>query len=393
MKSFAVVLVCYNRLGGVRRLLKSLETADYAGRNDIHLIFSIDRSGSDEIEQFAKEYTWKFGEKHIRTFPERQGLKKHILSCGDFTEQYDIVTILEDDIYLSSSFYRYAYAAADFYFDDDNVAGISLYGFQKNWLDWVVRFEPQKYGEFDTYFMKIAQSWGEVWTNRKWAAFKEWLKDNEDFKKDNEDVPYALLTFPESSWLKYHDKYLIKADKYFVYPYYSYSTNFSDTGEHANFCTTDHQVELMYGKTEFKFPEFNEKSIKYDQYMNREGLEEYLGVKKEDLCVDFWGTKPKSDKRYLLSIDFKPYKAVKSYQLSLRPIEMAVINGIKGNGIYLYDTFEKADGKRFNGKFRRYKYSIRAGESKKIRDFALWLRVYDLTVRIKGKINRKIKKS
>ena len=161
MKSFAIVVIGYNRLPGLKRLVESLEKVDYNGRSDINLIFSIDNSGKKDVEEYAKQYHWPHGKKHIRVFPERQGLKKHILSCGDFTEKYDIVAILEDDLYVSDSFYNYAYQAVEYYFEDDNVAGISLYGFQKNWLDWVLRFEPQK-NEFDTYFLKIAQSWGQV---------------------------------------------------------------------------------------------------------------------------------------------------------------------------------------------------------------------------------------
>ena len=106
MKSFAIVLVCYNRLLGVERLLKSLENADYNGRNDIVLIFSIDNSGTKTVEDFAKAYKWIHGEKLIRTFTQRQGLKNHILQCGDFTEKYDIVAVFEDDIYASESFYN-----------------------------------------------------------------------------------------------------------------------------------------------------------------------------------------------------------------------------------------------------------------------------------------------
>ena len=79
MKSAAIVLVCYNRLGGLKRLLSSLEKVDYDGRNDISLIFSIDNSGTSTVEDFAKSYEWNHGEKVIRTFPQRQGLKKHIL--------------------------------------------------------------------------------------------------------------------------------------------------------------------------------------------------------------------------------------------------------------------------------------------------------------------------
>lgn len=392
MKSFAIVLVCYNRLPGLRRLLSSLESADYADRNDIHLIFSIDNSGSSTIRDFAERYEWTHGEKHIRTFDVRQGLKKHILSCGDYTEQYDIVTILEDDIYVSDSFYHYAYAAADYYDSDDNIAGISLYSFQKNWLDWPLRFEPQKYGEYDSYFLKVAQSWGQVWTKAKWLPFVGWMTANTDFAIDNEYVPSYLLTWPESSWLKYHDKYLIKNNKYFVYPYSSYSTNFSDAGEHSRFITADHQVELAYGKRKFSFPRFDEKCIRYDQYMNREGLEKYLDIKNGSVCVDFWGTKPLTKQRYLLSLEAKPYKIVKSYQLSLRPIELSVIHNIQGNGIFLYDTFEKANEPSVNGKFNRYNYSIRTRESHKILVFAIQLRLYDLRVRVKDKVKKLFRK-
>ena len=108
MKSFAIVLVCYNRLEGLKRLLSSLERVDYAGRNDIELIFSIDNSGTSIIAEFAEKYNWPFGHKTIRTFSQRQGLKNHILQCGDYTQKYDIIVVLEDDIYVSDSMYHFA---------------------------------------------------------------------------------------------------------------------------------------------------------------------------------------------------------------------------------------------------------------------------------------------
>ena len=240
MKSFAIVLICYNRIGGIKRLLSSLENVDYDGRTDINLIFSIDNSGTNVVENFARKYNWPYGPKTIRTFNERQGLKKHILQCGDYTEQYDIVVALEDDIYVSDSMYLYAYQAAEFYEDEDNVAGISLYTFQKNWLKWLLRFEPQ-HCEYDTYFLKVAQSWGQVWTNKKWKPFKLWLSNNPEFIKDN-TIPQALNQWPESSWLKFHDRYCIEKGKYFVYPYVAVSTNCSDAGEHSKKTVTVHNV-------------------------------------------------------------------------------------------------------------------------------------------------------
>lgn len=361
MKSFAIVLICYNRLNGLKRLLASLEKVDFDHRDDIYLIFSIDNSGNDDILNFARMYKWNYGEKIIRTFEKRQGLKEHVLQCGEFTEKYDIVVALEDDIFVSDSMYHYAYQAALFYEHDENIAGISLYSFQKNWLKWLIRFEPQRVG-YDSYFMKIAQSWGQVWTKEKWQPFKNWLKENNVFLTD-ETLPKALNQWPESSWLKFHDKYCIETGKYFVYPYISVSTNCSDAGEHNKKSVTDHQVELMYGKRKYIFPQFTSEAVIYDEFMEREGLEKYFGVQKEELTVTLWGTKPKNlYKRYVLTLDNLPYKCVDHFGLALRPIELNIIADFKGEMIKLYDTKYKTNGKYKSKDYDRYKYSIRSND-------------------------------
>lgn len=361
MKSFAIVVICYNRISGVKRLLKSLESVDYNGRTDINLIFSIDNSGSDLIENFAKDYDWNYGPKLIRTFAERQGLKKHILQCGDFTEKYDIVVVLEDDIYVSDSMYHYASQAVVFYENDDNIAGISLYAFQKNWLKWLLRFEPQ-HSEYDAFFLKVAQSWGQVWTKEKWGPFRKWLENNPDFIKSS-SIPQALNQWPESSWLKFHDRYCIEKNKYFVYPYVGVSTNCSDAGEHSKKTVTDHQVELMFMKKSYHFPAFSNDAIKYDEFMEREGLGKYVGISDDELSVCLWGTRPENTyNRYILTVDKLPYACIKTFGLSLRPAETNVIYGFDGKDIKLYDRAHKVKDKKKKNDFIRYRYSVRSSD-------------------------------
>lgn len=388
MKSFAIVLVCYSRLNGLKRLLSSLEKVDYDHRDDIYLIFSIDNSGSDEVLNFAKMYQWNFGEKRIRTFEKRQGLKQHILQCGEFTKDYDVVVVLEDDIYVSDSMYYYAYQASQFYEYDDRVAGISLYSFQKNWLKWLARFEPQR-SKYDVFFMKIAQSWGQVWTQKKWDEFMLWLNKNSNFTIDD-TLPQALNQWPESSWLKFHDKYCIKTGKYFVYPYTSVSTNCSDAGEHNSKSVTDHQVELMYGKNKYSFLKFSSEAILYDEFMEREGMGKYLGVSDADLTVTLWGTKPKCIyKRYVLTLDDLPYKCINRFGLSLRPIELNVIKNYKGQEIKLYDTKYTSDSKtkyKCND-YVRYKYSIRSSDYKTLFTFSTKM-LSNIYIDIKRKIHQ-----
>ena len=70
--------------------------------NNVDLIISIDKGKrQSEIVEIAKAFDWKYGEKIIRVFSERQGLKKHIIQCGDLTEKYDLV-ILDEFGYISS---------------------------------------------------------------------------------------------------------------------------------------------------------------------------------------------------------------------------------------------------------------------------------------------------
>lgn len=395
MKSFAIVVACYNRIEGIKRLLKSIEDVNYAGRKDITLILSVDNSGSDKVVNFANEYEWPHGEKIVRTFEQRQGLRKHILQCGDYTENFEIVVILEDDIFVSESMYYYAYGAAEKYGEDDRVAGISLFGFQKNWLNWIYRFEPLK-TEYDAYFLKIAQSWGQVWTKSKWQDFMTWYKQNIEFSFDP-NLPQYLFTWPDSSWLKYHDRYCIEKDKYFVYPYVSLTTNFSDAGTHNNRTINDHQVELQFGKCEYRFPDLCSDSVLYDEYMNPKGLEKNLNLADGSLCVDFYGTKPYTlweQADYLLTTQqIQNYQMVQSFALSLRPLEAAVIKHISGQGIYLYQI-KKGESPilKKGDKNELLSYELRTHDGKQLLPFAIHLVTENIGIKLKKLIKRYIKR-
>lgn len=50
--------------------------------------------------------------------------------------------------------------------------------------------------------------------------------------------------------------------------------------------------------------------------------------------------------RYILSPFPYPYKIVRSFALSLRPIELNILYNLEGDGIYLYDTKEPVNTKR-----------------------------------------------
>lgn len=367
MSSFAIVLICFKRLNGIKRLLSSLEKVDYRNRKDITLIFSIDYADNNEdVRNFAYNYQWTNGEKVVRAFTENQGLKKHILDCGDLTQKYDILVVLEDDIYVSPSMYHYAYGAACYYINDNNIAGISLYNFDKNWLNTMYNFNPQK-SEYDTYFLKVAQSWGQVWTRDKWLGFKEWYIANTEFTY-LETLPQAINAWSsKSSWLKYYDRYCIECNKYFVYPYFSVSTNFSDAGTHSLSASNDSQVRMVWKKNEFKFPCFGEDAIIYDEFMERERMGKYLNIKDEELIVDIYANKPESiKKKYVLTTRKLNYFVVSSFSLCLKPAELSIVCSIWGEDIFLYDTSIKEKNYRKKDKYKLLRYSLGIGAYGKI---------------------------
>ena len=325
-------------MNSISRLLESLSRADY-GTDKVNLIISIDNSGSDNVESYVKKLQWDFGDKIIKTYPERLGLRKHILTCGDYLKDYDAIAVLEDDIYVSPNFYNYMKQAVDFYKDEENIAGISLYSHL--WSEYNDRpFVPEK-SKYDVFFMQFPQSWGQVWMKKQWFAFRDWYEKNNEPIIEQANIPRNVSNWPESSWLKYHIKYCIENNKYFIYPYVALSTNFTDIGQHAIDRTKTYHVPMVYNIfSDYRFATFRDnEAVYYDAFFEREGMGKYIGIDDGELCVDLYGGKNKGlYKKYLLTMEKCDYKVLQSYALELRPHEVNIIYAVQGNEIFLYDT-------------------------------------------------------
>ncbi len=335
----AIVVVTYNRPVSLNRLLSFLSRAVF-GTADINLVISIDYQSSqmhDEVVKIAKDFDWKYGFKKIIEHKKNLGLKEHVLRCGDLSEEYGAVIMLEDDIVISPYFYNYAVQAINVYNEDINIAGISLYG--SEWSQVASRsFCPAQNGS-DIYFFQHAQSWGQIWCYKMWREFKEWYFTHKDLKIDR-NIPDNVRNWSNKSWLKYHIWYCVEKNKYFVYPYVSLSTNFSDLGEHLKGNLTYFQVPLLAGeKAGYNMPKFNLNSVRYDIFFEREGLGVFLDIEDNELCIDLYGVKKnRQKKRYWLTSTIANFKIVKSFALQLRPHELNIIFGIEGSEIFLYDT-------------------------------------------------------
>lgn len=333
---FAIVAIGYNRVHGLKRLLSSIDKANYEN-DEVDLIVSLDKSDVNEVENYANGFVWNHGKKVVKTYPQRLGLRKHILTCGSYVHDYDAIAVFEDDIFVAPSFYSYMKQAVEFYKDDMNIAGISLYSHL--WSEGVKRpFFPQK-NEFDNYFLQYAQSWGQVWMPKQWDEFYAWYETHTGELENNINTPQHILKWPKSSWLKYHIKYCIENNKYFVYPYISFTTNFVDLGEHCKESSLIYQVPMDYGlNNKFKFARFGDKKgIYYDGFFER--VLNFKAILKldKDVIVDLYGQKDFEENAYLLTTRRLNYTIINSFGLQMRPHEINVIEGIEGTDIFLYD--------------------------------------------------------
>ena len=155
----------------------------------------------------------------------------------------------------------------------------------------------------------------------------------------------------------------------------------------------DYQVELQGKKTEYKFPNFDPDeslTIYYDEYFNPLWIDKYIDINMDDVTIDLWCTKPRYlYKKYVLTAGYYGKDYLKSWSLSLHPIELSLINNVKGEGIYLYES-ELIKKKRPN-LYNLLNYSNRTSDWRRVRFYSFKLFFKTYYGLIKKKLTRKHK--
>lgn len=328
-----IVVAAYNRPASIQRILRSVNQAVYP--HPVKLIISIDNNGQNQdVFEIANDFEWKHGQKQVIYHNERLGLRKHIISCGNLTEEYGAAIILEDDLFVSPSFYQYAIKALEYYRNDPLISGISLYDLpfvESNKLP----FTPLE-DNSDVYFIQMAASYGQMWTKNQWAGFRKWY-DTSPNLHEVAGLPQKIKNWPESSWKKYYIGYLISSDTYFVFPRTSYTTNFNDPGENLISRSLYVQVPMQIFSREPRLISFKDAVNVYDAYA--ELLPHCLNrltdkLKDFDFEVDLYGRKDSYSKPYVIT--GRPVRnAIFQYEKSMKPHEMNVIMDIRGEDISL----------------------------------------------------------
>lgn len=342
-----IVIPAYNRPESLQKLLDSLNSAHYPTES-IDLYISLDYGATPEVEIVANSFEFSHGNKNIIKRDHKQGVKNHILACAELSEDYGSVLILEDDLIVSPDYYLYASEALQFYSSENSVAGISLYSQRFNETAHLP-FEPLPC-EYAVYFMQLACSWGQAWTAEQFKMFKEWSIESKSEESAIENgLPNNVKEWGNDSWKKVFNMYLLITNKTIVYPYRSFTTNNSEAGgRHMKNKGNLFQVPLSLFIGEdvtFHFPEFSKQKIRYDMFMesNPEIWAPYLGLKRDEICVDLYGTKPlELLNRYSYTITSRTGpKPLRSIPMNLRPHELNMKMSASGGDAEQFHVYKK----------------------------------------------------
>jgi len=352
----AIVAVGYNRPESMKRLLESIGKATY-NATDIPLIVSIDESDrSDDVERVAKEFNWKYGTLEIRRFKERQGLRKHIIQCGDYCDKHDAVIILEDDLVVAEDFYLYVCRAHEVYGEDERICGVSLYSYGINVFT-RFPFIPMLSTE-DVFLGDMVVTWGQSWNKRQWKEFREWYYEHEDkLPILNPKMPREISSW-KRSWGRYFASYIADKGLSYIYPYNSRTTCFSDVGEHYKSMapSTFVQVPLAQGcPAEYRMATYD-RLVHYDIFYERVLNDKYIicGISGSEICMDLNNMKTSAgNKKYVITNSIIQHRKIASFDMALRPLCLNVIEEIPGNQLHLYHLNSNVI-RLWNGKRKKY---------------------------------------
>lgn len=360
--NFVIVVIGYNRPASLGQLLESLARADYLG-DRVDLVVSIDDGKNQPLSvKTANNFRWDHGSKTVVVRQERMGLKRHVLTCGDYAYGYDALIMLEDDLLVAGGFYAYAKQVLAYYADCEVVAGVSLYKHETH-TGTFRPFEPMR-NQHDVFLMRFAQSWGQCWTKKMWDEFRKWYLCYENCSAETDDtVPDYIMSWKQESWLKHFMRYLSFSNKFFVYPYCSLSTNCSQAGEHNAASNDDFQVSMLQAGGQvlpFRLAPVDA-LIKYDMHYERIDLNSpWLERFGSEVILDLNGSRSSfPDSGYAVSTASLPYDSVCSIGLRYRPIEANCILPMQGRGITVYDLSKPGAAKKIDRSLLA-RYQVRA---------------------------------
>lgn len=180
-KSFAVLVVGYQRVDSIREILQRcvlaqvdnvLVSLDFPKFQDTTLL-----TNNHAIKSLVDEYQGKFVNLSSRYFLENVGCSINVLTACDWAfENYDSVVVLEDDCLPSSDFFEYCEEANTYLKMETSVL-----------LACGTQFCPSEVTNYLPFISKYALTWGWLTNAEKWKIIRE------HFSTDGMKIDHGLL--------------------------------------------------------------------------------------------------------------------------------------------------------------------------------------------------------
>lgn len=376
LKKPAIVVSAYNRPSSLRRLLDSLAAAEFPP--NVRLVISIDAGGENgrTVHQVAQQFNWPHGAKEIIQQEQHLGLIDHIFFCGDLSQKYGAIILLEDDLVVSPVFYHFAAQALAYFADDERIAGIAL---NTLWFNGFTHTPFTPYlDDNDVFFLQIPWYQGQAYNAAQWERFRQWRATAVPHIVPADGLHELFAQFPETDWFPFKTKYLAQTDRFYVFPRQSLTTNFGDAGTHFRQRTQFFQVPLQTFRREYRLCGLEQSTAVYDafQEMRPECLNRLTDrFQAYDYTVDLHGTKSPVNIRAEYVLTGKRSRApLFSFGLEMRPMVANAITAVPGQAIHFshtadLDVSRRAEWAREAQLYRYYGWG-RYGRKKRLK---LWL--------------------
>ena len=335
----AIVIAAYNRPDQLRRLCASVGAAGIAPGTP--LVISIDGGGSryDHVLAVAEQMQWPHGPMRVTTH-QHLGLVDHFFACGDLTQEFGRVVMLEDDLIVSPSFHRWATTALDFVATDDRIAGVSLAtpffdGYRH------LPFEPVIDGA-DGIYAQIPWYDGMAWTADMWQRFRTASVSASTL------IHASLNSLDADEWFPDAIRYLVSTDRFYLLPRQAQASNSGAAGAHFDDATNYFQVPLtLRGPREWRLQSLDDSLSVYDDHL--ELLPRVLralvpDLADVDICVDLAAVRDVQSISATHTLTTRDVRnPVRLWGAAMHPLAANLVHNVAGDAIRLAATSDVLD--------------------------------------------------
>lgn len=187
---FKIIVLTQRREKSLKRLLESLNRAEYS--NEVHLEIRIDfdeSPGHQKVISTSRSFVFKHGKKSIHIYKSKQGLRNSWFNAWTPHSDNERAVIIEDDMELSPLWFKWLSTAWHKYGTRSDIGGMSLCRQRLRASDGASIMK-----QIDEPFLyKIPGSFGFSPHAKHWKPFVQWVR-NIDLLNVNIDVPGTVTT-------------------------------------------------------------------------------------------------------------------------------------------------------------------------------------------------------